>query len=70
MVWPSWLWIGTRLKFFLWLGNRLATWTGVFWLWKRFRSRRTMWLWVMLINVVSFGALCGVFFWLHLRSRP
>ena len=69
MVWPSWLWIGTPLKFFLWLGNRLATWTGSFFLWKRWRARRRVWLWLILVNLMSFGALGVLFFWLHTRSR-
>ena len=68
MVWPSWLWIGTRLKFVLWLTNRLATWTGITYFWKRFRSQRFFWWWVVLMNAVSFGGLCLVFFWLHVRS--
>ena len=68
MVWPAWLWIGTRLKFSLWLANRLATWTGVGYLWRRLRSRRWFWLWMVLANLLSLGALAAVFFWLHRSS--
>ena len=68
MVWPAWLWIGTRLKFSLWLTNRIATWTGIAYFWKRFRSQRFFWWWLVLMNVVSFGGLCLLFFWLHVRS--
>ena len=68
MAWPSWLWIGTPLKFWLWLVNRLTTWTGLFYLWKRFRARRDFWAWVIAINVVSIGLLGLLFFWLHVRS--
>lgn len=68
MAWPAWLWIGTRLKFFLWLGNRLTTWIGSFVVWKRFRARRKIWVWLFLINAASLFALGLVFLWLHLRS--
>ena len=68
MVWPSWLWIGTPFKLFVWLGNRLLTWTGLYYVWKRFRSRKRFWWWLLLINVVSVGVLIGFFFWLHTRD--
>ncbi len=67
MVWPSWLWIGTRLKFLLWLVNRLLTWTGLLYVWRRFRSHRWFWLWFTVINVVSLAGLGLLFFWLHVR---
>ena len=69
MIWPSWLWIGTPVKFFLWFGNRLATWTGSFIFWKKFRANRKVWLGLMLINAVSLAGLGGVFYWLHWRSH-
>ena len=68
MPWPAWLWIGTRSKFFLWLGNRLATWTGSFWFWKRFRGKRALWVWLLLINAVSFTLLALLLFCLYRRS--
>ncbi|GEM_PF-3170525 len=68
IVWPSWLWISTPLKFFLWLGNRIATWTGSLYVWKRMRASRLFWLWIVLINLLSWGALGLLFFWLHTRS--
>ena len=68
MVWPSWLWIGTRLKLSLWLANRLATWTGLVYLWRRLRSRRLFWLWVIIVNLISLGALAFLFLWLHRLS--
>lgn len=67
-MWPAWLWIGTPLKFSLWLINRIATWTGVFYLWRRWRSRRHVWWWMIVVNTLSLGALGLLFFWLHLRS--
>ena len=67
MVWPSWLWITSPLKFWLWLGNRFATWSGALYLWRRFRARRDFWVWMVLLNVVSFAALGCLFFWLHVQ---
>ena len=68
MVWPAWLSLATPMKFSLWLANRIATWTGLFYFWKRFRSQRHFWVWLALINVVSLGGLCLVLFWLHVRA--
>ena len=69
MVWPAWLWVGTRLKFVLWLSNRLATWTGLFFVWRRWRSRRLIWLWLSLLNLVSLGGLLWFFFWRYAKLR-
>ena len=68
MVWPTWLWIGTPLKFSLWLMNRIATSTGVLYLWRRLRSRRHFWAWFVLVNTVSLGLLVLLFFWIHQRA--
>ena len=68
MVWPSWLWIGTRLKFSLWALNRLATWTGVIYLWRRLRAHPWRWGLIILVNLLSFGGLILLFFWLHRLS--
>ena len=65
MIWPAWLWIGTPVKFATWLVNRLATWSGSFYLWKRLRSHRFFWLWFVVINTVSMGMLVAALFWLH-----
>ncbi|PIQ83548.1 MAG: hypothetical protein COV75_06930 [Candidatus Omnitrophica bacterium CG11_big_fil_rev_8_21_14_0_20_63_9] len=62
--WLGWLWIGTPLKFSLWLANRIATWTGLFLFWKRFRSKQGIWWWIMALNTLSLGALGLLFFWL------
>lgn len=70
MWWPSWLWIGTPFKFSLWMLNRFLTWTGLLFFWKRFRASRFVWAWIIVINVVSLGALGIVFLWLHHRSGP
>ena len=66
--WPSWLWIGTRVKFFLWAGNRVTTWAGSFLFWKRYRTRRGIWLWLMFLNLLSLSALLLLFYWLHVRA--
>ncbi len=68
-MWPAWLWIGTKLKMLLWLGNRVVTWTGLLYFWSRFRTRRLVWLWVGLINLGSLVLLGTVFFWLHLNGH-
>ena len=68
MPWPAWLWIGTRLKFGVWLSNRMTTWVGSFFVWTKVGSRRQRWLWIAAINVVSLGALVLMFYWLHRRS--
>lgn len=65
MVWPSWLWIGTPFKFWLWLTNRLATGGGLWYLWRRLRSRRHFWLWFIVIQLLSVSVLVSLFFWLR-----
>lgn len=65
MVWPAWLWIGTPLKFSVWLANRFATGTGLLYLWRRLRSRRHFWLWFILINACSISLLVLLLFWLR-----
>ena len=68
MAWPAWLWIGTPLKLKLWLGNRLATWTGMWYMWKRAHPGRRIWPWLLALNAVSLGVLVALFFWLHQRA--
>ena len=65
MPWPAWLWVGTPLKLWVYLVNRLATWFGVYYLWRQRHARSRFWLRVVLINVLSLGALGLAFFWLH-----
>ena len=72
MIWSplfSWVWNLTPFKAVLWLGNRLATWLGMFHVWRRFRARRSVWAWLFLINMASFSALIGIFIWLQRRSH-
>ena len=70
MIWPHWLWIGTPAKFWIWLSNRAATGLGSFVLWKRNRSARSarrLWAQILLLNLVSWGALILIFLWLRGR---
>ena len=69
MVWPVWLGISSPVKLLLWVGNRLATWTGLFFLWKRWRESRFVWMWLIIVNAISFGGLCFLLFWFHVRHR-
>ncbi len=68
MIVPAWLWIGTPLKLSLWLFNRFLTWTGLRYLWRRLGAHPWFWVWLVVIHVASFGGLCAVFLWLHLRA--
>ena len=68
MLWPPWMWIGTPMKFSLWLANRIATWTGAYYVWKRWRRHRYFWPLLIMINVTSIGALGLFFYWLHMRA--
>lgn len=49
--------LGSPLKLFLWLGNRLVTWTGMALLWRQFRhvpdGIRRFIVWCVAINAVS-----------------
>ncbi len=67
-TWPAWLWIGTPFKFTLWLINRALTTTGVVYHWRWLRAQRFFWLWMILINIASFGLLALLFYWLHHRT--
>ena len=64
IVLPAWLWIGSRLKASLWLLNRLATWTGLAYLWKRRPSSqgRSFWVRATIINLLSLGGLILLFY--------
>ena len=68
MTVPAWFWISSPLKFFLWLFNRMATWTGSFVLWKRRRSTRRFLIGMIVLNMVSIGILGFIFFWLHTHA--
>lgn len=67
MIWPAWLSLASPLKLSLWIANRLATNTGVLYLWKRVRSRRTFWIGLVLINAVSIGGMALLLLWLRRR---
>ncbi len=65
MTVPSWLWIGTPLKFSIWFANRVVTWTGAFYVWRRFRRTHRIWFWLIVINAVSLVALVIALFFLR-----
>ena len=67
MIWPHWLWIGTPVKFWIWLSSRVTAGLGSFVLWKRHRSGRRLWARILLLNLLSWGALILVFLWLYRR---
>lgn len=69
MTWPAWLWIGSRLKLSLWLGNRVLTGTGLLYFWRRWKSKKHAWVWLLLLNLASLSALALVFFWLYQRAK-
>ena len=48
-----------------WLGSRLATWLGSFWVWKRWRGRQRLWWGLVLINLASLGSLVFLGAWLR-----
>ena len=55
---------GSPMNLALWIGNRLATWTGLFVVWRKLkgapdRTKRFL-LWGMALNAASFLLLLGV----------
>lgn len=53
-----WLFLtGSPVKLSLWIGNRLATWTGLIVAWRKLKGSpnrsRAFFKWLMLINAVS-----------------
>ena len=56
--------VGSPIKMAMWIGNRLATWTGLAVLWHRLKddpNRKRRFLgWMMVINTLSFGLLIGI----------
>lgn len=55
---------GSPMNLALWVGNRLATWTGLFFVWKKLHGQphRVHWflLWGALVNAVSLAGLLVV----------
>ncbi len=62
---------GSPLRVVVWLGNRLATWTSLVWVWRGLRHRadrpRRFVVWMVVLNVVSYGALFAWLWWLTHR---
>ena len=63
--------IGSPLKLGLWVGNRLATWTGSLVVWRKLkmapdRTKRFL-VWMVALNVVSLLVLVGIWQVLAIR---
>ena len=58
---------GSPLKIAIWLGNRVATWTGLFVVWKHLKGHpqrpKRFFLWLVLMNGVSMALLVGALWW-------
>ncbi len=65
--------LGSPLKLVLWIGNRLATWTGLCYVWQRVKASPRRWraflLWAVCINLFSLSLLIGVLYWLAHRGH-
>ncbi len=59
--------LGSPFKLAMWVGNRIATWTGLAVLWRKLKDvpnrRRRFLAWMVVINTLSVGLLI-VFLWL------
>lgn len=65
VIWPAWLWAWTPVKAAIWLASRVTAAAGSFFVWKRYRARRYLWARIVLLNLLSWGALVLVFLWLR-----
>ncbi|MBI3319959.1 MAG: hypothetical protein HYZ89_05180 [Candidatus Omnitrophica bacterium] len=65
--------LGSPLKLMLWAGNRLATWTGLLYLWRRVAKRPQRWrvflVWALWINLLSLSVMAGLLYWLFASRR-
>ena len=63
---------GSPIKIAVWVGNRIATWTGLVVMWKRLKGHpqrpKHFFLWLVVINGVSLALLVGLLWWLAHRS--
>ena len=71
MTGPWLFFIGSPVKLTVWIGNRLATWTGLAVVWQKVkhapnRSRR-FFTWLVALNAVSLLALFGVWWLLKIH---
>lgn len=71
MMGPWAFFLGSPLKVGLWIGNRLVTWTGLLYVWRRVANGpqrwRTFLVWATWINPLSLGVLAGL--WYYLLAR-
>ena len=61
--------VGSPLKLGVFIGNRVATWTGLLVVWQKLKGNpqrfRHFLGWLVIINAVSFSLLACVLWWLH-----
>jgi hypothetical protein len=69
MPWPAWLLLSSPLKIGLWVSNRVATGTSLYFSRRRVRGRRAFWVWCLLLNGASLVALAALFWWLHRQGH-
>jgi len=62
---PHWLWLTTPFKFWAWLSSRVTTAFGSFMIWKRHRTKKQLWVQIVVLNLLSWGALILLFLWLY-----
>ena len=52
------------IKLVIWLANRLATWLGIFFVWKKLEGspnrKRHFIMWMVVINTISFFILLAI----------
>lgn len=64
--------VGSPVRLAIWIGNRVATWTGLFFLWRRLNGSPNRWRRFLvvgsLVNLASLVAVVGLL-WALARSR-
>ncbi len=64
--------LGSPVKLALWAGNRVATWMGLFFMWRRLKGDPNRWRTFLIvggvINLLSLGVLAAVLWALKHRG--
>jgi len=61
--WPAWLVLNTTAKWWAFWTNRTLTWSGFYAMRKKLRAMKLWWAWLLLVNLLSLGALALLFLW-------
>lgn len=63
--------LGWVMKGLFWITNRVAAWTGSFYLWRlgRRTNRKRYYVWAVVFNLVLWGLLVGLFWWLTVHAK-